>query len=83
MSIVMCSVSLRSSMTKDCDCSSCSFTRQRSRRNKKLGAAMGAFELLAGSCLGAAANFEAAFGTECSFSWNSPGVTPIQLVLDD
>ena len=34
----------------------------------ELGTAERAFELLAGGLLGAAANFGAAFGTECSFS---------------
>ena len=37
----------------------------------ELGTVNGDFELLAGGVLGAAANFGAAFGTDCSFGWNS------------
>ena len=40
-----------------------------------MGTVSGAFELLAGGDLGAAANLGAAFGIECFLGWNTSGVT--------
>ena len=55
----------------DCDCWSCNFNRQ-----NELGTTIGAFELLAGGVLEAAANFGAACGVECSLCWNNSGSPP-------
>ena len=43
---------------------------------EELGTASGAFEILAGGVLGAAANYGAAFGIKCSLSRNNSGSPP-------